>query len=390
MSPVTRPPIPPDLQDGWDRSVRLATFLGDIQTYVRRLQQMSPREVGYLELWLLLVCVRLEEATTLPAGAELIPDCVLAAKRCNTVTLGRSERATAAAAILDLIEGVRSLLRSFGLWQVYEVAGSHVPANPLTDFDTFLGLLTRSVVVQHVRQKVDLFTEETQEQAFHCMLSDVMSVPSPGTVARAAYRNLLPDAQAGDPETLRHLESLAVRLGRPVETGDVTGWESELPDPDSEEQEWYTALDTMQVVGEAVWNYRCSPLSRRLLPRLAEWLEGYDLQHALAELERDFQNCVAQTPTPPGRSQAEGEIRTDAKVDLLSALLLSAADLARKLGQPVGRVECFLRRFRDKQPDCFVEVENTRKNDAHYLYRAGVVLPALQKQLPKWRRLTDD
>jgi hypothetical protein len=389
MSAITRPPIPPDLQDAWDRSVRLATFLGDIQTFVRRLQQMSPREIGYLELWLLLVCVRLEEATTLPAGADLIPACVLAANRCNTVTLGRSERATAAAAILDLVEGVRSLLRAFGLWQVYEVARTHVPANPLTDFDTFLGLLTRSVVVQHLLQKVDLFTDDTQEQAFVCMLSDVMSVPSPATVARAVYRNLLPDAQAGEPETLRHLEGLADRMGRPVEAGDVTRWESELPDPDAEEQEWFTALEKMQVVGEAVWKYRCSPLSQRLLPRLAELLEGYDQGHALAELERDFQNCGSQSPTPPRRLPVNSETPTNAKEDLLPALL-SAADLARCVGQPVDRVETFLRRFRAKHIDCFIEVDSPKKNEAQYLYRTEDVLPALEEQLPRWRQLTDD
>jgi hypothetical protein len=388
MSAITRPPIPPDLQDAWDRSVRLATFLGDIQTFVRRLQQMSPREVGYLELWLLLVCVRLEEATTLPAGTEMIPAGVLAANRCNTVTLGRSERATAAAAILDLVEGVRSLLRSFGLWQVYEVARTHVPADPLTDFDKFLGILTRSVVVQHVLQKVDLFTEDTQEQAYVCMLSDVMSVPSPATVARAVYGNLLPDAQAGEPETLRHVESLAERMGRPVEADDVTKWESELPDPDAEEQEWYTALEKMEAVGEAVWKYHCSPLSQRLLPRLAEWLDGYDQRHALAELERDFQNCGSQTPAPPEGSQVDETNRTDRKGDLLPTFL-SAGDLARGFDQPVDRVESFLRRLRDKQKDCYVEVDSPRKREPRYLYRTEVVWPALQEQLPNWQRLTD-
>jgi hypothetical protein len=389
MSPVTRPPIPPDLQDAWDRSVRLAAFLGDIQTFVRRLQQMSPKEIGSLELWLLLICVWLEEATTLPVGAEVIPACVLAAKRCNTVTLGRSERATAAAAILDLVEGVRSLLRSFGLWQVYEVARTHVPANPLTDFNTFLGLLTRSVVVQHVRRKVDLIPEDSQEKAFVCMLDAVMSVPSPGTVARAVYRSLLPEAQAGEPETLRHLESLAERLGRPVRASDVTKRESDLPDPSSEEQEWYTALEKMEVVGEAIWEFHANPLSPRLLPRLAELLEGYDQQHAVAELERDFQHCGSQTPAPPERSQVRDETRTDSKGDLLPTFL-SAADLARGFDQPVDRVETFLRRLRDKQKDCFVEVDSPKKNEPRYLYRTEEVVPALQEKLPKWQPLTDD
>jgi hypothetical protein len=69
--------------------------------------------------------------------------------------------------------------------------------------------------------------------------------------------------------------------------------------------------------------------------------------------------------------------------------LLCASDLARLLKQPIGRVETFLRRFRDTQPDCFEHVETPRKNEPRYLYRTPVVWPALQQQLSLWQRLTD-
>jgi hypothetical protein len=71
--------------------------------------------------------------------------------------------------------------------------------------------------------------------------------------------------------------------------------------------------------------------------------------------------------------------------------LLSAADLARALQQPVPRVESFLRRYRADYPDCCTEVEGggTRKNEPRYLYRFADVWPLLQQQLPKWRKLAD-
>jgi hypothetical protein len=69
--------------------------------------------------------------------------------------------------------------------------------------------------------------------------------------------------------------------------------------------------------------------------------------------------------------------------------MLSAPDLARTLEQPVSRVESFLRRFREDHPDSFTEVDNPRKNEPRYLYRTADVWPALQQQLPNWRKRTD-
>jgi hypothetical protein len=70
--------------------------------------------------------------------------------------------------------------------------------------------------------------------------------------------------------------------------------------------------------------------------------------------------------------------------------LLSAADLANQLGQPIPRVESFLRRFREDSPDCAIEIDNPRPREPRYLYRTKEVWPALQQQLPAWRTLTDE
>jgi hypothetical protein len=58
--------------------------------------------------------------------------------------------------------------------------------------------------------------------------------------------------------------------------------------------------------------------------------------------------------------------------------LLSAADLARCLGQPPDRVETFLRRVRTKCLDCYIEVESPRKGEPRYLYRTKDVWPLLK------------
>jgi hypothetical protein len=67
-------------------------------------------------------------------------------------------------------------------------------------------------------------------------------------------------------------------------------------------------------------------------------------------------------------------------------VLLSAADLARRLGQPIPRVESFLRRYRDQYPDCYVTVDrdDRRRNEALYLYRTADVWTPLQEQRARW------
>jgi hypothetical protein len=61
--------------------------------------------------------------------------------------------------------------------------------------------------------------------------------------------------------------------------------------------------------------------------------------------------------------------------------LLSAPDLARWLDLPTGRVESMLRRFRDKKPDCVIDlndVDNLRMNEPRYLSRTAVVMSIFQ------------
>jgi hypothetical protein len=70
--------------------------------------------------------------------------------------------------------------------------------------------------------------------------------------------------------------------------------------------------------------------------------------------------------------------------------MLSATDIARYINQPVGRVETFLRRFREKKPDCAEPVNNPRRGEPHYLYRVADVWPMIQEKLKSWSKLTDD
>jgi hypothetical protein len=86
-------------------------------------------------------------------------------------------------------------------------------------------------------------------------------------------------------------------------------------------------------------------------------------------------------PAAPGRPADAGQA-------LLTALM-SAADLAKLLGQPTDRVETFLRRYRADHPDCCTEVDSRRTNEPRYLYRTADVWPALVQKLSEWRRLTD-
>lgn len=64
----------------------------------------------------------------------------------------------------------------------------------------------------------------------------------------------------------------------------------------------------------------------------------------------------------------------------------SASDLARRLGQPIDTVETFLRRHRERFPDCFREAEGRRRNEPRYLYRVADVWPALRDHFDTARR----
>jgi len=59
--------------------------------------------------------------------------------------------------------------------------------------------------------------------------------------------------------------------------------------------------------------------------------------------------------------------------------LFSAPNLAEKLNQSVDAVDAFLRRYREKYPDCYTKTESRRRNEPHCLYRVSDVLAVLQE-----------
>jgi hypothetical protein len=64
------------------------------------------------------------------------------------------------------------------------------------------------------------------------------------------------------------------------------------------------------------------------------------------------------------------------------ATFLSTADLARQLELSRNTVDGFLRRFRKENLDCYVKVDDRRRNEPRFLYRTEVVLPELQRRYP--------
>lgn len=106
---------------------------------------------------------------------------------------------------------------------------------------------------------------------------------------------------------------------------------------------------------------------------LARVLQMLALPHVFDDL-RSPRNQLA-----PGQKATDGPTEVPTTDAANPPDLLSAPDLARHLDRPVAQVESFLRRYRDKYPDCFREVEGARRNEPRFLYRTAVVLPALRK-----------
>jgi hypothetical protein len=112
---------------------------------------------------------------------------------------------------------------------------------------------------------------------------------------------------------------------------------------------------------------------------------------ALRDSQEDNDAPSGETSSPP---VVEAPPVIPANADLRQSLtetvlaeLLSAPDLAERLEQPDSRVESYLRKYRKTHVDCYVRVNNPRKNEPSYLYRTAVVWPVLQAQLPRWRTL---
>jgi hypothetical protein len=108
------------------------------------------------------------------------------------------------------------------------------------------------------------------------------------------------------------------------------------------------------------------------------------IKQEVAALQRRLRSVGATVQQADARNATSNE---EANGPL--PVMLSAADLARSLGQPVSRVESFLRRFRESHPDCSIQVDSPRKNEPRVLYRTADVWPALQQQLPNWRKRTN-
>jgi hypothetical protein len=120
----------------------------------------------------------------------------------------------------------------------------------------------------------------------------------------------------------------------------------------------------------------CAIPQAQVAERLRRKVEGGDVTPVVQE---------AALP-PPAHGAADG-----AKLDaLLNSLprLISAPDLAEKLGENEPKVESFLRRLRSELTDCFIDASKEggrRVNEPKYMYRTADIAPELRKIIPKWR-----
>jgi hypothetical protein len=78
--------------------------------------------------------------------------------------------------------------------------------------------------------------------------------------------------------------------------------------------------------------------------------------------------------------------RHDPGAEVLPPSLLSAFDLARRLNVSTDAVDAWLRRYRERYPDCYTETEGRRKNEPRYLYHTSDVLPEMRRHF----RMMDD
>jgi hypothetical protein len=106
-------------------------------------------------------------------------------------------------------------------------------------------------------------------------------------------------------------------------------------------------------------------------------IRGYSAE-ARAENKEDMREVVEQVLLKLPFNKEQGQ---DGAVELLlhTPSLMSTADLASLIGQPLSKVEPYVRRLRERNKNCFEEIENPRKNEPKYLYRSKDVLPILLK-----------
>jgi hypothetical protein len=118
--------------------------------------------------------------------------------------------------------------------------------------------------------------------------------------------------------------------------------------------------------------------------------------HELAPLNTTVRNEVIglsvkldrRTPAPVDtRAETTPAVRTErveggtlpADSNTILPVMLSASDIAVKIGRKRESVTSFLTRFAGKKPDCRVAVKSKRKNEPSWLYRTADVWPALEQ-----------
>jgi hypothetical protein len=108
------------------------------------------------------------------------------------------------------------------------------------------------------------------------------------------------------------------------------------------------------------------------LSRLRGEMAAFDaaLISSTARVANAAASVTSPAPPPTGCPEC-GELPT----------MLSAADLAKVLNQPVDPLDSFLRRLREKLPDCYQETDSPRKNEPRFLYRVADVWPDVQRWL---------
>jgi hypothetical protein len=94
---------------------------------------------------------------------------------------------------------------------------------------------------------------------------------------------------------------------------------------------------------------------------------------------------------PATRGKATPAQTADDSTAINASSPLSARDLAGMLGKSAMAVESFLRRYRNKYPDCYITVddEERRRNTPKYLYHVADVMPLLRSHFAEKPNLTD-
>jgi hypothetical protein len=114
--------------------------------------------------------------------------------------------------------------------------------------------------------------------------------------------------------------------------------------------------------------------------RVIDWLTH--------EPDRHDANGEVEANPPADPSAAGARAVSDLLAQVRAMQQGSAAQIATAIGQPVGRVESFLRRLRDRKPSCYFELEGDgrRATDPRYMYRVPEILSDLEGALSRWRR----